>query len=122
MKNENVINYINSNNLIGLKAGRERKTFLEIWMVTINDRIFARSWGFAEKSWYNTFLKDNKGQIKCGKDIFDIEAKIPNDLLEIENQINTAYLKKYDFGENSLYAQGIIKKEHEEKTMEFFVL
>ena len=45
------IQYINSHNLIGIKAGKERETFLEIWMVTVENRIFARSWGFAEKSW-----------------------------------------------------------------------
>lgn len=116
------IQYINSHNLIEIKAGNERETFLEIWMVIVGDRIFARSWGFAERSWYNTFLKDNSGQIKCGNEIFDIKAQIPNDLNEIEQQINEAYLAKYDSGENSFYAQGIIKKEHADKTMEFIVL
>lgn len=122
MGNKNAVQFINSNNLIGLKAGKERETFLEIWMVTVDNRIFARSWGFAEKSWYNTFLKDNRGQLKCGETIFDIEAKIPTDLAEIETRINAAYLEKYDSGDNSFYAQGIIKKEHAEKTMEFIVL
>lgn len=122
MNKEKVIQYINSNNLIEIKAGNERETFLEIWMVTVNDRIFARSWGFAERSWYNTFLKDNSGQIKFGEEIFNIKAQIPNDLNELEEQINQAYLNKYDSGRNSVYAQGIIKKEHADKTMEFIVL
>lgn len=119
---EKAIQYINSNNIIEIKAGSERENFLEIWMVTISDRIFARSWGFAERSWYNTFLKDNSGQIKCEEDVFDIKAQIPNDLDEIEEQINQAYLDKYDSDRNSFYAQGIIKKEHADKTMEFIVL
>ncbi|MNZ94065.1 hypothetical protein D3C78_1131660 [compost metagenome] len=91
-------------------------------MVTIDNRIFARSWGMAKKSWYNTFLNENEGQIKCGDKIYNIKAQIPNDLNEIEEQINQAYLRKYDSGENSFYAQGIIKKQHAEKTMEFLLL
>ena len=122
MDKEKAIQYINSNNLIEIKAGNERETFLEIWMVTFNNRVFARSWGFAERSWYNTFLKDNSGQIKCGEEIFNIKAQIPNDLSELEEQINQAYLNKYDSGRNSVYAQGIVKKEHADKTMEFIVL
>ena len=116
------IQYINSHNLIGIKAGKERETFLEIWMVTVENRIFARSWGFAEKSWYNTFLKDNLGEIKCGETIYKIEARIPEDLSELEQEINQAYLDKYDSGENSFYAKGIIEEKHVAKTMEFVIL
>lgn len=90
-------------------------------MVIVNGRIFARSWGFAEKSWYNTFISDNKGQIKCGETIFNIKAVIPTDLNEIAEEINMAYIQKYDKGNNSEYAQGIIKREHIEKTMEFII-
>ncbi len=122
MNNKNAIQYIDSHNLIGIKAGKERESFLEIWMVIVENRIFARSWGFAERSWYNTFLKDNLGEIKCGETIYKIEAKIPSDLADIENKINQAYLEKYDSGDNSFYAKGITEKEHVEKTMEFVIL
>ena len=122
MKNKNAIDCISSNNLIGLKAGKERKTFLEIWMVVIDDRIFARSWGFAEKSWYNTFLTDPFGQIKCGEITFNIKATIPNDIKELTNRINQAYIDKYNFGRNIEYVEGIIQQQHVDKTMEFMIL
>jgi hypothetical protein len=121
MKGSEVIEYIKTHNLIGLKAGETRITFLEIWMVVINERIFARSWGFAEKSWYNTFLSDSNGQIKCGETVFNIKAIVPDDLSEISEKINNAYLEKYDNGSNSEYAQGIIRQKHIEKTMEFII-
>lgn len=78
--------------------------------------------GICRKSWYNTFLKDNLGEIKCRETIYKIEAKIPSDLADIENKINQAYLEKYDSGDNSFYAKGITEKEHAEKTMEFVIL
>ena len=122
MKNKNEINCISSNNLIGLKAGKERKTFLEIWMVVINDRSFARSWGSAEKSWYNTFLTDPFGQIECEKSTFNIKATIPNDIKELTSRINQAYIDKYNFGRNMEYVEGIIQQKHIDKTMEFVIL
>lgn len=121
MNRSEAIEYITSHNLIGLKAGKTRETFLEIWMVVVNDRIFARSWGFAEKSWYNTFLEDIAGKIKCGENILNIKAQIPIDIKELSEQISKAYLDKYNFGRNAEYAKGIVEQDHIDKTMEFII-
>ncbi|RTZ46692.1 hypothetical protein EJ377_22175 [Chryseobacterium arthrosphaerae] len=59
--------YIQSHNLIGIKAGAERPDFLEIWMVIVRNRIFARSWGLAERSWYTAFLKILKDRSDVAK-------------------------------------------------------
>jgi hypothetical protein len=117
--NQDLINYINTLNLIGIKAGKDRDTFLNIWMVTYNNRIFARSWGLAERSWYNTFKQDEIGELKCGDKVYKIKAMVPPDLESINEKISEAYLTKYDSGANSYYAQGITKPEHASKTMEF---
>lgn len=113
------LEFINNNNLIGIKAGTERDRFLDIWMVTVKDRVFVRSWGLSEKSWYNTFLQNNKGEIKCGDRIINITAIIPKDIEQLHEEISKAYLRKYDYGENAYYAQGIIQDKHVARTMEF---
>lgn len=111
--------YIETHNLMGIKAGTERTTFLDIWMVVVDNRIFARSWGFAEKSWYNTFLQNEYGQIKCGDNVFDVIATPIHNQPELHEKINLAYLQKYNSPENLKYAEGIIEPQHVEKTMEF---
>lgn len=116
---QQTIDFINTHNLIGIKAGNERPDFLNIWMVTIDNRVFARSWGLAERSWYNTFLDNNTGEILCGEKIIQVQALIPSDIDQLNHRISEAYLKKYDSGQNSFYAHGIIKDQHVEKTMEF---
>lgn len=75
--------------------------------------------GRAENSWYNTFLKDPTGQIKCGGNIFGIEGIIPRDVSELTDDINDTYMEKYNYGSNKKYAEGIIKQKHIERTMEF---
>jgi len=122
MNSKLAIDYINSHSLTGIKAGAERPTFLEIWMVVVDNRIFARSWGFAEKSWFNSFLQDPNGQLKCGDVIIPIKAVIPTDNAEMTDKINAAYLSKYNSEHNIEYAQGITQAAHIEKTMEFIVL
>lgn len=121
-KQKSAVDYINSHNLTGIKAGQKPHAFLEIWMVVVEDRIFARSWELAERSWYNTFLKESEGKLKCGDQEFNISANIPDDLKKITSKINTAYLDKYNSGENSKYATGITKPAHFDKTMEFVVI
>lgn len=122
MKKEVAIAYINSNNLIGIKAGFDRPNFLDIWMVVVDNRIFARSWGFAEKSWFNRFLQNPLGHIKCGNDVYLIKAFVPADNDLITEKINMAYLTKYNSGHNIAYAEGIVRKEHVNRTMEFIIV
>ncbi|MEG0926829.1 DUF2255 family protein [Chryseobacterium sp.] len=92
-----------------------------MWMVVVQNRIFARSWGLAERSWYNTFLKDQNGQIQCGNIILNIKAVIPIDNNELTKEINQSYLTKYNIGRNSKYAKGIVQEKHVERTMEFII-
>lgn len=122
MEKDKFIKGIESEQLTAIKAGQNDHDFLNIWMVVVNNRIFARSWGFAERSWYNTFLKDNIGQIKSGDYIFNIKGEIPEDFNELVEPINEAYMKTYNFGSNAFYAEGITKEEHINKTMEFILL
>lgn len=119
---ELAVQLINRTNLIGIRAGAERETFTNIWMVTVGNRIFARSWSLAEKSWYNTFLMDTIGHIQCGEKQFQIKACIPEHSSDLHAAISAAYLIKYNHGKNSKYATGITAQKHVEKTMEFSVV
>jgi hypothetical protein len=122
MNKENALYYIKTNTIIGIKAGQKRSEFLEIWMVVVQDRVFARSWGLAERSWYNTFLENPDGEIQCGETIYPIKALIPQDINDLTEEINEAYLTKYNTGHNIPYSQGIIQEKHIAKTMEFIIL
>lgn len=122
MNKDSALNYIQNNTIIGVKAGLQRPEFLEIWMVVVQNRIFARSWGLAERSWYNTFLEKPEGEIQCGETIYSIKALIPQDINDLTEEINEAYLTKYNTGHNIPYSQGIIQEKHVARTMEFVVL
>eukprot|EP01133_Synstelium_polycarpum_P017582 gene17582-20978_t len=125
MKNfENpVLEYIHKHNLAGIRAGKDRTTFLNIWMVTLQNRIFARSWGLAEKSWYHSLKEGEQGAIQYGTNVVLVKGIIPHDLDAITPLINAAYLLKYDTGgDNSYYAHGITEPQHIKHTMEFIPL
>jgi hypothetical protein len=106
------------NTLTGIKAGSERSTFLDIWMVQVEGRVFARSWGKSTKSWFTTFLEQPEGEIKYGETILPISA-LPCTDEAMNLKINQAYLARYQTPENLPYAQGISQPEYAAYTMEF---
>ncbi|WP_324721303.1 DUF2255 family protein [Salinimicrobium sp. HB62] len=93
-------NYLHQNTLIGIKGGRERGNFLNIWMVEVDGRYFSRSWNKSTRSWFTEFLRSGEGQIKYGENVLDVlgQQLFPND--PVQEKINLAYLQKYDQPEN----------------------
>ncbi|QCX40862.1 DUF2255 family protein [Aureibaculum algae] len=117
---KDLYNYLTNNSLIEIKGGLERKTFLSIWMVAVEDRIFARSWNKSNKSWFTEILKTGIGQIKYSDKIISITGKKLNADNDVNSLIDQAYLEKYIQKENINYAEGITQPEYSDYTMEFF--
>lgn len=113
---------IQARSLIGIKAGKQRPDFLDIWMVVAEGRLFARSWGLKARSWYHTFLEDPQGAIRIGEAVYAVSAYPIAADDPIQAAISAAYLRKYDHGESSVYAQGIIQPQHVAQTMELQAL
>jgi hypothetical protein len=113
---------INRSGLVGVAAGAQRTTPLEIWVVAVGNRLFARSWGLSERSWYSTFLRGEHGFLECGGRRVPVGGREPPDTEAISSLIDAEYLRKYDRGENSKYARGILGKEHVLRTLEFVPL
>lgn len=60
-------------------------------MVSVDGRIFARTYGLPERSWYSTFLREPIGVIRCGEQVFAVQARIPDDLEALTPRISQAY-------------------------------
>lgn len=118
MNTPDIISYINSNNLVGIRGGSKPRDFLNIWMVVVAGRIFARSWSMSERSWYTAFLAEETGAIKCGETEVAVRGIIPADIETLGPMINQAYLQKYTSEHNRPYARGIVQPEHMAKTLE----
>ena len=113
-------NYLSNHSLIDIKGGLIRPTFLEIWMVVVDKRVFARSWNKSERSWFTEFQKTGVGAIKYGNNILSVKGeKVPAEDA-INQRISEAYLKKYNQPKNLYYSKGISQPEYFDYTMEFF--
>jgi len=114
-------NYLESHPLIQIKGGTERDSFLNIWMVEVEGRIFARSWNKSAKSWFTEFQKTGVGEIKYGNDIMKVIGKKLEKQDSLNKLIDQAYLLKYTQPEKLKYAIGISQPEYADYTMEFLM-
>tara|TARA_R100000935_G_scaffold46611_1_gene70092 strand:- start:301 stop:678 length:378 start_codon:yes stop_codon:yes gene_type:complete len=113
--------YLKNHTLIQIKGGTERDSFLSIWMVEVEGRIFARSWNKSNRSWFTEFENTGVGEIKYGNYILNVEGKKLNKQDLFNELIDQAYLLKYTQPENIKYAEGISKPEYADYTMEFLM-
>ncbi|WP_158563306.1 DUF2255 family protein [Chitinophaga silvatica] len=114
-----ILNYISSEEMIGIRAGKKHETFIEIWMVTIGERVFARSWRLSERSWFTTFMKIPLGDICCLGEIIPVTALIVgNQDTLLTAAINQAYNRKYNHGDDSYYVNQMIDPTRWERTIE----
>lgn len=113
--------HLERHNYTEIKGGTNRKTFLEIWVVTAGDRIFARSWNKSERSWFTAFLEEGVGQLKYGNNTIDVSGKKVSKDDSIHQLINAAYRSRYTEKENSFYVDGICQPEYFDYTLEFFI-
>lgn len=114
-----IINFVSTQEMIGIRAGRKHETFIEIWMVTIGERIFARSWRLSERSWFTTFQKIPLGDIQCRNEIIPITAIIVGDQDKLLTAaINQAYNRKYNHGNDTHYAKQMVDATRWERTIE----
>lgn len=112
--------YMKEHTLMEVKGGTTRPTFLKIWMVEVDGRVFARSWNKSERSWFTEFQRTGVGEIKYGDTILKVKGKKLAAEDPVNPRISEAYLKKYDQPQNVPYAEGISQPEYFDYTMEFF--
>ena len=111
---------ISETQITSVRAGKDREKFTGIWMVVVEDRIFARSYNLSERSWFTALSSGDIGDIKCGKEIIPVKGGKPKDIKQLTDAINKAYEKKYLVKTyNKKWVDGLAEPGRVARTMEF---
>jgi hypothetical protein len=89
-----IIKLIDEGGIFQIRS-KSHPNYVGISIISVNGRIFARAGRIGENSWYECVLKDQKGEIKINKQIFQVKALVPKDIKKMTPKINTLYNKKY---------------------------
>ena len=111
--------YLDKHTVAGVRAGKDREKFTKIWMVHINNRVFARSWYKRERSWFTAFLQHGEGEINYGGKIIKVKAIKLDRKDSMHKKINKAYIEKYTRPGDVKFAAGFSDPGYADFTMEF---
>lgn len=79
--------------ILGVRSGAAHK-FTGVWVVVVEGRAFARSWGVKERGWYHAFRAEPRGAIQVDGRELPVRAAFPRSA-RILDEIDRAYAAKY---------------------------
>ena len=114
-----LLDQLDAAKILGIRAGAKTDhRFIGIWVVVIEDRVFARSWTLKPGGWYRTLLEDPLGTIQVGEREVRVRA-LPVRADRIRDAVDDAYAQKYPTPGSVKYVRGFRTKRRREATIEF---
>lgn len=112
----NIVQLINAHKVHQIRAG-DKHRFVDISIIEVEGRFFVRQYKFAKRSWYDAFMNNPIGAIKCGDTVIPVKAEVPDNMTELNRKVTRAFWKKYHliYG---LMKLGFNTQKHEASTLE----
>jgi hypothetical protein len=103
--------------ILGVRAGSEHR-YTGVWVVVVDDRIFARSWSDKPTGWFRAFKQQPRGTIQIGDLEVPVEAK-PVRAARIRDAVTEAFAEKYNTKGSQKWIEGFREPERAANTIEF---
>jgi len=103
--------------IMGVRAGSEHK-YTGVWVVVVDDRVFARSWNDKPTGWFQAFRKQPSGMVQVG----DLEIPVRGKLVRsarIRDAVTSAYGEKYPTKGSRKWVEGFADPTRVVNTIEF---
>jgi hypothetical protein len=112
-----VLEAIDSQRILGIRAGGGPHRFVAIWAVVVDGRVFARSWDGKPGGWYHTFLEDPRGSLQVGARAIRVRARRVRGE-RLLDAIDAAYRAKYRTPGSLKYVRGFARPTRRARTTE----
>ena len=103
--------------ILGVRSGTEHR-YTGVWLIVVDDRIFARSWYDKPTGWFRAFKKEPSGTIQIGKLEIPVRGK-PVRSARIRDAVTAAIAEKYNTKGSLQWVKGFKEPERVLTTMEF---
>ena len=103
--------------IMGVRAGSEHR-YTGIWVVVVEDRVFARSWNDKPTGWFRAFKNEPTGTIQLGDLEFPVRAK-PVRSARLRDAVTLAFAEKYNTKGSRKWVEGFAEPERVLTTLEF---
>jgi hypothetical protein len=112
-----IVEAARSAKIMGVRAGTEHK-FTGVWVVVVDDRVFARSWSDKPTGWFRAFRKQPAGTIQIGEREIPVRGK-PVRSARILDAVTLAFGEKYNTKASRKWVDGFAEPERMATTIEF---
>ena len=114
---DDVVNAARKAKILGVRAGTDHR-YTGVWVVVVEDRIFARSWNDKPTGWFRAFKKEPKGMIQIGKLEIPVRAQVPRSA-RIRDAVTAAFGEKYNTKASRKWVDGFAEPARVATTVEF---
>ena len=103
--------------IMGVRAGTEHK-YTGVWVVVVDERVFARSWSDKLSGWFQAFRKQRSGMVQIG----DLEVSVRGKAVRsarIRDAVTAAFGEKYPTKGSRKWVEGFAEPARVANTIEF---
>ena len=108
---------IRDGKILGIRAGTKPHRIIGIWAVVVENRVFVRSWGLKERSWYRTFLEEPVGMIEVDNQQILVRAVFTRSE-RLKAAVDRAYAEKFTTKGSLHFVEGFKEKTRRDTTTE----
>jgi hypothetical protein len=114
---KDVVTAIRDGKILGIRAGTKPHRIIGIWTVVVENRVFVRSWGMKQRSWYRAFLEEPRGIIVVDDREIPVRAVFTRSEL-LKTSVDRAYREKYITPWALHFVRGFATKKRRDTTTE----
>ena len=103
--------------ILGVRAGTEHR-YTGVWVVVVDDRVFARSWSDMPTGWFRAFKREPAGTIQVGHSEIPVQAQQVRSA-RIRDAVTEAFGEKYNTKASRKWVDGFAEPERAVNTIEF---
>jgi len=103
--------------ILGVRAGAEHR-YTGVWVVVVDDRVFARSWSDKPTGWFRAFKKEPAGTIQVGERELRVRGNVVRSA-RLRDAVTAAFGEKYNTKGSQKWVEGFAEAERVVNTIEF---
>lgn len=103
--------------IIGVRAGSEHR-YTGVWVVVVDDRVFARSWNDKPTGWFQAFRKEASGTVQVGELEVPVRGKLVRGA-RMRDAVTAAFGEKYPTKGSRKWVEGFAEPARVVNTIEF---
>ena len=114
---DNIVAAARKAKILGVRAGTVHR-YTGVWVVVVEDRIFARSWNDKPTGWFRAFKTEPAGTIQIDDREISVRSKAVRSE-RLRDKVTQAFAEKYNTKGSRVWVEGFAEPERVVNTLEF---